>query len=108
MKFGFVLAVVLFLSEAMKEWFGNSGLYALSVVSGLMDVDAISISLAKAAKNELAEEVATMGIVLACATNTLVKGVAFAVIAGFRENSRVPLLMSAAILSGLVIARLLL
>ena len=108
MKFGFVLAVVLFLSEAMKEWLGNSGLYALSVVSGLMDVDAISISLAKAAKNELAEEVATMGIVLACATNTLVKGVAFAVIAGFRENIRVPLLMSAAILPGLVIAIVLL
>ena len=108
MKFGFLLAAVLFLSEAMKEWFGNQGVYVLAVVSGLMDVDAISLSLARSARDGLAREVATMGIVIACATNTLVKGVLFAGIAGFRKNIRVPLLMCAAMLPGLLIAIVLL
>ncbi len=103
-KFGLLLAAVLLLSEAMKEWFGNYGVYALSMVSGLMDVDAITLSLSRSAQHELAAEVATMGIVLACATNTLVKGVLFAVIAGFRENIRLPLFMCAAMLPGLLIA----
>ena len=107
-KFGLFLAAVLVLSEAMKEWLGHYGIYALSVASGLMDVDAISLSLARSVQNELAAEVATMGIVLACATNTLVKGVIFAVIAGFRENIRVPLLMTAAMLPGLITAILML
>jgi uncharacterized membrane protein (DUF4010 family) len=107
-KFGLFLAAVLVLSEAMKEWLGHYGVYALSIASGLMDVDAISLSLARSARNELAAEVATLGIVLACATNTLVKGVLFAAIAGYRENLRVPLLMTAAMLPGLLIAILLL
>jgi uncharacterized membrane protein (DUF4010 family) len=34
LQFGLILAVVLLLSEAMKEWFGSSGIYVLSVVSG--------------------------------------------------------------------------
>ena len=103
-KFGVFLAAVLVLSEAMKEWLGHYGIYALAVASGLMDVDAISLSLARSARHELAAEVATLGIVLACATNTLVKGVLFAAIAGHRQNLRVPLLMTAAMLPGLLIA----
>ena len=103
-KFGFLLAAILLLSEAMKEWFGTHGVYALSIASGLMDVDAISLSLARSAQHGMAAKLATVGIVLACATNTLVKGVLFAVIAGFRKNIRVPLLMCAAILPGLFVA----
>ncbi len=34
LQFGLLLAVVLVLSEAMEEWFGNQGVYILSVVSG--------------------------------------------------------------------------
>jgi len=69
-----------------------------------MDVDAITLSLSRSAQHELAADVATLGIVLACATNTLVKGVLFAFIAGFRENIRLPLFMCAAMLPGLLIA----
>ncbi|MFO7913211.1 MAG: DUF4010 domain-containing protein, partial [Desulfotignum sp.] len=104
LKFGFLLAAVLLLSEAMKAWFGNYGIYALSVVSGLMDVDAIVLSLAKSAKQDLAAEVAVLGIILACITNTLVKGVIFAFIAGFKDNFRLPLLMLAAMVPGCLVA----
>ncbi|MFO7913013.1 MAG: MgtC/SapB family protein [Desulfotignum sp.] len=104
LKFGILLAAVLFLSEAMKAWFGNYGIYALSVVSGLMDVDAIVLSLSKSAKQDLASEVAVMGIILACITNTLVKGMIFAFIAGFKDNFKLPLLMLAAMVPGCLVA----
>jgi uncharacterized membrane protein (DUF4010 family) len=103
-QFSFLLAVILLLSEGMKEWFGNKGVYALSVVSGLMDVDAITLSLSRSAKQDMAAEVATMGIILSSATNTVVKGVIFAFIAGVRDNIRLLLFMIAAMLPGLFIA----
>jgi uncharacterized membrane protein (DUF4010 family) len=107
LQFGLVLAVVLLLSEAMKEWFGSSGIYALSVVSGLIDVDAIVLSLSRSARQDLASEVAVMGILLACLTNTLVKGAIFAFIAGIRIHFRLPLLMLTAMIPGCVVALIL-
>lgn len=104
LQFGVLLAVILLLSEAMKEWFGNQGVYVLSVVSGLMDVDAITLSLSRSAHSDLAAEVAIMGIVLACAANTIFKGLIFAVIAGFRKNVHLPVLMFAAMVPGLLVA----
>ncbi|CAG9172641.1 MgtC/SapB family protein [Cupriavidus pinatubonensis] len=45
--FGVFLAVVAVLVPAAKEWFGAGGIYVLSAASGLADVDAIVISLAR-------------------------------------------------------------
>ena len=104
LQFGLILAVVLLLSEAMKEWFGSSGIYVLSVISGLIDVDAIVLSLSRSARQDLASEVAVLGIILACLTNTLVKGVIFAFIAGFKAHFRLPLLMLAAMIPGCAVA----
>jgi len=107
-KFGLLLTVVLFMSAAMQEWFGSYGVYALSVLSGLIDVDAIALSLSKSAKQDLALEVATLGILLACLTNTIVKGLIFAFIAGFKDNFKLPLLMLVALVPGILVAILLL
>ena len=104
LQFGLLLAVVLVLSEAMKEWFGNQGVYILSVISGLLDVDAITLSLSRSARSGLETEVAITGIVLACATNTFFKGILFAWIAGFRKNIHVPLFMLAAMVPGVLIS----
>ncbi len=104
LQFGLVLAAVLLLSEAMKAWFGAYGIYALSVVSGLMDVDAITLSLAKSAQQHRETDVAIVGILLACATNTLVKGTMFAIITGTRQAIWLPLFMGLAMLPGLLVA----
>jgi uncharacterized membrane protein (DUF4010 family) len=104
LQFSVLLAAILLLSEAMKTWFGNDGVYVLSVISGLMDVDAITLSLSRSAKYDLGAEVAAMGIVLAAATNTLVKGIIFAFIAGIKENIRLPFFLLAVILPGVLIA----
>ncbi len=42
--FGALYAVVLFIAAWMSEVVGHSGLYALAVVSGLTDIDAIALS----------------------------------------------------------------
>jgi uncharacterized membrane protein (DUF4010 family) len=42
--FGLLYAAVLFASAAAKDKFGNQGLYAVAALSGLTDVDAITLS----------------------------------------------------------------
>jgi uncharacterized membrane protein (DUF4010 family) len=93
-----------YLDVAMKEWFGDEGIYALSIVSGLMDVDAIALSLSRLAANELSANVAVIGIVLASAVNTVVKGFIFAFIVGMKASIRLIALLSASVLLGLMAA----
>lgn len=73
LKFATLLAGVLLLAEWVKRWLGDSGLYALAAVSGLVDVDAISVSMANMSGRETALEVAATGILIAAVVNTAVK-----------------------------------
>jgi uncharacterized membrane protein (DUF4010 family) len=102
LKFGGFLALILFLSTAMKEWFGDEGIYLLSVVSGLMDVDAITLSLSRLAIEDISDDVAIFGIILASITNTLAKGFIFAFFVGFKESLQLIGLMLAAVVLGLI------
>lgn len=75
LKFGGFFILVIFLSRLMQLLFGEIGIYATSVLSGLADVDAIVLTMSSLAKNGgITETVATTSIILAAATNTLVKG----------------------------------
>ena len=67
--FGFsvFLALMAVLVPAAKQWLGSSGIYMLSTVSGLADVDAILISLARLHRNEDLS-IATTSIALGLAT----------------------------------------
>jgi uncharacterized membrane protein (DUF4010 family) len=72
--FGAVFAAVLLVSEFANQWFGASGIYATAFVSGLADVDAITLTLSRlAAEGAISRQVATTGIVLGAVANTLVK-----------------------------------
>lgn len=101
LKFAILLAAVLVLSEAMQVWFGDSGIYVLSFISGLMDVDPITLSLAKMAQSTLSAEVATRGIVIAVFCNTVVKAGLFAFIAGFKHSWQLLVIMIMSGLAGL-------
>lgn len=101
LKFGGFLALILFLSTAMKEFFGNQGIYLLSVISGLMDVDAITLSLSRLALDDISNEVAVLGIILASVTNTMTKALMFAFFAGFRQSLKLIGLMLAAAVLGI-------
>jgi uncharacterized membrane protein (DUF4010 family) len=72
--FGAVFAVVLLVSQSANTWFGDSGIYATAFLSGLADVDAITLTLsALEADGEISPAVATTGIVIGAIANTLTK-----------------------------------
>lgn len=79
LKFGAFFAFVLLVSKLATTSFGDAGTYAASVVAGLADVDAITLSLATLARtSQMDEGVAVAAITLAAITNTLVKlGITF-------------------------------
>lgn len=76
LTFGLIYAVILLAANTAKLYFGSTGIYLSSVVSGLADVDAITLSLAELSQDpeELDLNTAARGIVLAAVSNTLVKG----------------------------------
>lgn len=80
--FGVLLGLILLLSSWLKDQFGASGIYALSMASGIADVDAITLSLSRLAGNGTAPEVATLGIFIAALVNTVTKSVLAGVIGG--------------------------
>jgi uncharacterized membrane protein (DUF4010 family) len=86
LKFGALLAVILVTATALQEWFGDQGIYLLALLSGLMDVDAITLSLSKMAKTDISASVATMGIVISVISNTIVKAGLFVFWAGWKKS----------------------
>jgi len=73
--FGVLYAVILVVANAAKNYFGDAGVYISSFASGLADVDAITLSMAELSQDGgVAVLTAARAIVLAAASNTLVKG----------------------------------
>ncbi|SDN29905.1 MgtC/SapB family protein [Pseudomonas jinjuensis] len=82
LRFAALLALILFLVEAARNYLGDVGVYLVSLISGLADVDAITLSLARSARIDLAPVVASQGIALAVLSNSLVKGLLIVFIGG--------------------------
>ncbi len=80
--FGALLALVMLLGEALRATFGEAGLYGLAAVSGLADVDAMTLALSRMSENDLALASAVAGIVIAGAANSVVKAVLAGLIGG--------------------------
>lgn len=75
LKFALIFAIVLALVKVAHLFLQSKGVYAISLLSGLTDVDAIVVSLSQLAKNNgLAAGVAQDGIVIAVLANVAVKG----------------------------------
>ncbi|MFQ5569262.1 MAG: MgtC/SapB family protein [Rhodothermales bacterium] len=76
LTFGLIYAVILLAANAAQMYLGNTGVYLSSIASGLADVDAITLSMAELSKEggDLDLHTAARAIVLAAASNTVVKG----------------------------------
>ena len=72
-QFGAIFAVILLATKGAKLYLGDNGLYLAASIAGTTDVDAITLSTAKLAG--LSANVATIGILLAAASNTIVKSI---------------------------------
>ncbi len=73
LRFALLLTAIVFLVEAGRRYLGDAGVYAIAALSGLTDVDAITLSLSKAALRDLDARTASIGIGLAVISNSLVK-----------------------------------
>jgi uncharacterized membrane protein (DUF4010 family) len=74
-KFGLLYGAVLIGSKALSMYVGDAGVYVGAVVSGLADVDAITLSMAELnGDGTLSDDTAATAIVLAASSNTIVKG----------------------------------
>lgn len=73
LAFGAVLLVIVVLAQALQEWFGDTGTYVLAAVSGITDVDAITLALGRQSQSQLSIQTAGFAIVLAASVNSLVK-----------------------------------
>jgi len=74
-KFGLLYALILVVARAAQLYFGDTGVYISSLLSGFADVDAITISLAQLSKaGTVSMTVAAQSIVIATIANTIAKG----------------------------------
>jgi uncharacterized membrane protein (DUF4010 family) len=74
-KFGLLFAFVLIVVEYSQQLLGSSGVYLASFLTGLTDVDAITLSVTRLAESaQLSSDVAGMSIIIAALMNTVSKG----------------------------------
>ncbi len=73
LQYGALLAVIMALANGIAVWAGAVGAYALAAVSGILDVDAISMSMARLAPNSLPATSAAIAILIAVAVNSISK-----------------------------------
>ena len=100
-KFGFILAVIMVLARGATARMGDQGLYLLSAVSGLVDVDAISLSAASMmSQGQINIGVAANAVLIAATVNTLLKAALVLLVGGARMGWRVSIASVAALLAG--------
>ncbi|HYD32677.1 MAG TPA: MgtC/SapB family protein [Azospirillaceae bacterium] len=99
-SFGAVLAGILVAARALHDLFGEAGIYALGVISGLADVDAMVVSAGQMAGQGIPATIAAGAILLAAASNTAVKASLVFGIAGRAAATRVVMAFLGILLAG--------
>ena len=75
-KFGLLYGLVLLISRAAQMYFGDTGILISSLLSGIADVDAITLSMAELSNTGDVElHIASRAVVIATMSNTVVKGI---------------------------------
>lgn len=72
--FGVILAVVLIGTHYLGEWLGIGGVYSAAAISGVTDVDALTISVSRLVGEEILARQGAIAIFIAASVNTAVKG----------------------------------
>jgi uncharacterized membrane protein (DUF4010 family) len=102
--FGVLYGVIVFVTAAAKEHLGEAGLYAVAAVSGLTDIDAITLSLANLADaGRVDPATAWRAILLAALSNLVFKGVLAVALGGRALAVRIAPLFGASLAAGAAI-----
>jgi len=100
--FGALFLAILFLSKIANTYLGSGGVYLASIISGVADVDAITISMALLAPETIPTNIAVTAITLAAMSNTFFKFL-IALFLGTRKFGRnVGIIFLIIIISGLI------
>ena len=73
LKFGALLTAVGLLTHIATLYAGKAGAYGIATLSGVADVDAITLSMARMAGGALGFEAAALSVLIAAAVNTIAK-----------------------------------
>ncbi len=101
LKFGAFFIVILLVSRWATVQLGAGGAYLTGFIAGAAEVDAITLSMADlVGSNQLSIEVASKAIVIAAASNTMVKGILAFVLGGATFGRRIVLAFSTMVAIG--------
>lgn len=102
--FAVLYGVISFISAAVKDNFGDQALYIVSVVSGLTDLDAITLSTAKMTEQKNIEAALGWRLILVATLSNLVFKGGMALVMGNRQLGRlVGFLFGILIITGVLI-----
>jgi uncharacterized membrane protein (DUF4010 family) len=102
--FAAIYGAVVLASAAGREHLGSRGVYAVAAISGLSDMDAITLSSGRAVTDELlSTDVAWRAIVIALMSSMLMKVLICALLGNRKLFARAALLFSINIAAGLLI-----
>ena len=95
---------ILFAAKLAKQYLGDRGLYAAAAVSGLADVDAITLMIAEQTQSQaLALNVGAIGITIAVVSNSVVKTAIAIYSGGWQFGRLIALCLGLATAAGLVV-----
>ena len=106
LTFGALLSVLFIAAAALQEHLGDAGIYAAAAVAGLVDVDAISVLLARGAGRTIEEATAQRGIVIALLVNTASKAALAAALGGVPMLRTATLTLAVALIAAALTAAL--
>lgn len=102
--FGLIYAGVLVAVASAKHYFGSAGLYVAAMVSGLTDMDAITLSISRMVEGgTIGPTVGWKLIMIASIANLVFKGVAAGVLGGFRFGIRLAAFFAAVAGGGILL-----
>jgi len=102
--FAGLYALIIFVVAAVKDRFGSSGLYVVAVISGMTDMDAITLSTARLVENgTIGVDTGWRVVVIAALANLVFKGGAAAVLGGWALGWRVLSAFAVVMVAGLAL-----
>lgn len=103
LKMAALITAVMLAARLLRQQFGDAGVLATAGLSGIADVDAIVISMARMAMGVIDPALAAQAILLATAVNTLAKALLAAWTGGGKLGLRVGLVSILAVAAGAAI-----
>ncbi|NJB84505.1 uncharacterized membrane protein (DUF4010 family) [Lewinella marina] len=86
--FGALYALIIFAVAVAKDYFGQEGLYVVSIISGLTDVDAITLSLSNTIKDGGLTAERGWSLILIAALSNMIFKAGMAVVLGSRSLAK--------------------